>query len=103
MWEMCGGRNSAVNASKVDPAVCCPEGSSCNYVNDWYWQCQPGAPSTGTSDDCTQVGGACSAASLRAPDGRLMLWLSYMWPKYCTASAPTSALQRAEARGTESR
>jgi hypothetical protein len=40
-WEQCGGKLSYDGPSTVDQSVCCPGGTSCKYVNDWYWQCQP--------------------------------------------------------------
>jgi hypothetical protein len=44
IWELCGGLNSRAQANAADPSLCCPSGSTCNSMNDWYWQCQPGGP-----------------------------------------------------------
>jgi hypothetical protein len=59
-------------ANISDPLACCPAGSTCNFYNQYFWQCQPvgykpsPAPNVTWSSSCTgtKVGGAPAAAGI---------------------------------------
>lgn len=68
-YSQCGGIGAygslADRSAKIDRRTatgwtgsqCCIAGYTCNYVNDYYSQCQIAATSTSSATTCTQTGG----------------------------------------------
>jgi hypothetical protein len=76
LWDQCGGISSAAGKdAAIGAGACCAAGSTCNRVNEWYWQCQPSAslPSSGLGGSgqgtlelwaqCGGKGGNCASSS----------------------------------------
>lgn len=41
-WGQCGGKSSSHGQNSANPGLCCESGTTCQFENEWYWQCRPG-------------------------------------------------------------
>jgi hypothetical protein len=70
-WGACGGLSSTpAQRNAADAAYCCARGTTCTYLNDWFWQCIP------SSSSGEEVGGLQQGTTSGSGtgDGKLNLW-----------------------------
>jgi hypothetical protein len=55
-----------------DPAYCCGSGSTCSFVNEWYWQC---VPTSGGADNSNHRSSASASSTVSvSSNDSLGLW-----------------------------
>jgi hypothetical protein len=77
LFGRCGGTSSPAGADALDPSICCPLGTDCRRVEDYYWACQypdvpvqkkpdPKWPETCTGSKVGSSSRSMAAAQLRS-------------------------------------